>query len=111
MMGCSAGLFLRNDGGVGMPAGSSGVTSAMAVCTSTAAPSISRSRLNCRVIWSDPVELREVIESSPAMVVNCRSSTVATDDAMVAGSAPGRLAFTLSVGKSTLGRSLTGSVR
>ncbi len=45
------------------------------------------------------------------MVVNCRSSTVATDDAMVAGSAPGRLALTFSVGKSTLGRSLTGSVR
>ena len=94
-----------------MPGGSSGVTSAMAVCTSTAALSISRSRLNCSVIWVLPVPLDEVIESRPAMVVNCRSSTVATDDAMVAGSAPGRLACTFSVGKSTLGRSLTGSVR
>ena len=41
MIGCSAGFCLWNDGGAGMPAGSSGVTAAMAVCTSTAAPSIS----------------------------------------------------------------------
>ena len=92
MMGWSAGLFFLKEGGLGMPAGNSGVTSAMAVCTSTAALSISRSRLNCSVIWVLPVPLDEVIESRPAMVVNCRSSTVATEDAMVAGSAPGRLA-------------------
>src|SRR5699024_1050176 len=36
---------------------------------------------------------------------------VATLDAMVSGLAPGRLAVTMSVGKSTLGRSLTGSER
>ena len=57
------------------------------------------------------MELLEVIESSPAIVVNCRSSTVATEEAMVAGSAPARLALTLRVGKSTAGRSLTGSVK
>jgi hypothetical protein len=44
-------------------------------------------------------------------VVNCRSSGVATADAMVAGSAPGRLALTSRVGKSTVGRSDTGNAR
>ena len=34
----------------------------------------------------------EIIESRPAMVVNCRSSGVATAEAMVSGLAPGRLA-------------------
>ena len=53
---------------------------------------------NCRLIWVCPVELREVIESRPAMLVNWRSSTVATEDDMVFGSAPGRLALTLMVG-------------
>src|SRR5579862_3214073 len=97
-MGWSEGLFLRNDGGAGMPIGSSGITAAMAVWTSTAAPSISQSRLNCRLTLVEPVELREVIESRPAMVVNCRSRTVATADDMVAGSAPGKVALTLMVG-------------
>ena len=70
----------------------------MALCTSTAAPSISRSSQNCRLMLVLPVELREVIESRPAMPVNWRSSTVATADDMVFGSAPGRLALTLMVG-------------
>jgi hypothetical protein len=35
-------LFLRNDGGDGMPAGSSGITAAIAVWTSTVALSMSR---------------------------------------------------------------------
>ena len=47
-MGWSAGLAFLNDGGAGNPAGSSGVASEIAVCTSTAAPSMSRSRSNCR---------------------------------------------------------------
>ena len=64
----------------------------------------------CRVICVPPVLLLEVMESTPAIVVNCLSRTVATDDAIVSGSAPGRFACTLMVGKSTLGRSLTGSV-
>ena len=42
------------------------------------------------------------------MVENCDSSGVATALAMVSGSAPGRLAETLMVGKSTAGNSLTG---
>ena len=49
-----------------------------------------------------PVPLDEVIESRPAMVVNWRSSGLATADAIVSGSAPGRPAPTFSVGKSTL---------
>ena len=45
------------------------------------------------------------------MVENWFSSGVATADAMVSGLAPGRLAVISSVGKSTFGRSLTGSAR
>ena len=44
------------------------------------------------------------------MVENWLSSGVATADAIVSGSAPGRPALTTMVGKSTLGSSLTGSV-
>ncbi len=50
----------------------------------------------------------DVIESRPEMFENWFSSGVATADAMVSGLAPGRLAVTSSVGKSTFGRSLTG---
>ena len=110
-MAWSAGFCFLKDGGAGMPAGSSGMASAMAVCTSTEAPSMSRLMSNWRVIWVWPVELCERIESMPEMEVNCRSSTVATEDAMVAGSAPGRFACTCRVGISTLGMSLTGKVR
>jgi hypothetical protein len=53
--------------------------------------------------------LVEVIESRPPIVENWRSSGVATADAMVSGFAPGRLAVTCIVGKSTFGRSFTGS--
>ena len=45
------------------------------------------------------------------MVENCFSSGVATDDAIVSGLAPGRLRVTWMVGKSTVGRSLTGRRR
>ena len=81
-----------------MPGGSSGMASAMAVSTSTVAPSISRLRSNCRVMLVEPWPLLEIIESRPAMVVNCRSRGVATADAMVSGLAPGRLALTVMVG-------------
>jgi hypothetical protein len=43
------------------------------------------------------------------MVENWRSSGVATAEAMVSGLAPGSAAFTTMFGKSTFGRSLTGS--
>ena len=45
-----------------------------------------------------PEPLRDVIESRPAIVVNWRSSGLATDDAIVPGSPPGRPALTFSVG-------------
>ena len=54
--------------------------------------------------------LDEVIVSRPGIVAKTFSSGVATADAMVSGSAPGRTALTLMVGKSTFGSSLTGSV-
>ncbi len=72
---------------------------------------MSRSRSNCSVTLALPVVLDEVISSTPAMVVNCRSSGLATADASVPGSPPGSDALTFSVGKSTFGRSLTGSTR
>jgi hypothetical protein len=81
----------------------------MAACTSCAAASMSRSSANCSVIAVLPSWLLEVIESMPAMVENSRSSGVATEAAMVSGLAPGSAALICSVGKSTLGRSLTGS--
>ena len=70
-----------------------------------------RSSANCKVIAVAPSELLDVIESIPAMVENCCSSGVATADAIVSGVAPGRLAVTTIVGKTTLGRSLTGRNR
>ncbi len=91
-----------------MSCGSSRAAFAIAACTSCAAPSMSRSRLNCIVIWVDPSALVDDMESMPAMVENCFSRGVATAEAMVSGLAPGRLADTLIVGKSTFGRSLTG---
>ena len=53
---------------------------------------MSRSRVNCSVICVTPSALVEVIESMPAMVENCFSSGVATEEAIVSGLAPGRLA-------------------
>ena len=64
---------------------------------------------NCSVMFVLPCELVELIEVTPAIVANCFSSGSATADASVSGLAPGRLAFTWMVGKSTVGRSLTGS--
>src|SRR6516164_1594026 len=98
-------------GGAGMFGGSFLMTAEIAFCTSCAAASILRSRANCSVTLLWPRELDEVMLSRPAMVVNCRSRGAATDDAMVSGLAPGRLASTWRVGKSMLGRSLTGRVR
>ena len=45
------------------------------------------------------------------MRLNCRSSGVATAEAMVSGLAPGRFANTLMVGKSTCGSGATGRNR
>ena len=110
-IGWSAGLTFWNDGGLGISGGRSDWARAMAVTTSTAAPSRFLDSANCRVICVTPSELVEVMESRPAMAENCRSSGVATEDAIVSGLAPGRAAVTWRVGKSTLGSSLTGRRR
>ena len=99
---------MRTAGGV-MPCGSRRSVWAMADCTSCAAASMSRSRSNCSVMLVLPCELLELIEVMPEIDENAFSSGVATADAIVSGLAPGRLALTEIVGKSTAGRSLTGS--
>src|SRR5579864_4324957 len=107
----SAGFTLRRIGGVGIPDGSDLAAAAIADCTSCAAESMLRSRANCNAIDVLPLVDVEVIESIPAMVENCFSSGVATDDAIVSGLAPGKVAVTCIVGKSTLGSALTGRSR
>src|SRR5436309_12261916 len=109
--GWSAGLTLLYEGGGGMFGGSCRAAAAMADCTSCAAASMLRERLNCRVIEVEPRKLAEVIVSRPAIVENWRSSGVATAAAIVSGDAPGSEALTWMVGKSTFGRSLTGNWR
>jgi hypothetical protein len=110
-MGESAGLTLRKVGGVVMVVGSWRNAPEMAACTSCAAASMLRSSENCSVICVEPCELCEVMESIAGIVENCFSSGVATAAANVVGEAPGRLADTWIVGKSTFGRSATGSRR
>src|SRR5437588_7506608 len=108
-MGWSAGLTFWDEGGAGISGGSCRCACEMADCTSSAAPSSDRLRSNWMVTLVTPSEFVELIELMPAMVENCFSSGVATAEAIVSGLAPGNAAFTLMVGKSTLGRSLTGS--
>src|ERR1700749_499331 len=101
-------MTLGKVGGDGMLTGNCRCACWIAASTSSAAPSILRSRSNWMVIEVLPSELDDVIELTPGMVENWLSSGVATAEAMVEGSAPGRLADTLMVGKSTGGNSLTG---
>ena len=89
--------------------GSRPLAALMAVCTSVAAPSMLRSSANCSVIEVLPSPLDEVIDARPGMAANCCSSGVAIVVAMVSGLAPGRVAETVMVGKSTSGRAATGS--
>ncbi len=53
----------------------------------------------------------DVMLSMPAIVENCFSSGVATVAAIVCGLVPGSVALTVTVGKSTFGKSLTGNCR
>ena len=84
----------------------------MAACTSTAAPSSLRLRSNSSVIWVLPSELIEVIELQAGdgreLVFERRGHG---GRPWSRDWRPGRLAVTSSVGKSTFGRSLTGSER
>src|SRR5258708_5907512 len=111
MTGWSPGLTLLNDGGDGICGGSWRWARAIIDCTSCAAASMFRLRSNCSTTFELPSELVELIELSPAIDENCFSSGRATADAIVSGLAPGRPALTWIVGKSMLGRSLTGSCR
>ena len=53
---------------------------------------------NCNEIEVPPWVLVDVMLSTPGMVENSFSSGVATEEAMVSGLAPGRLALTEMVG-------------
>ena len=81
----------------------------MPVCTSWAAASILRFKSNCKVILVVPNALVEVICDRPEICANCVSSGCATEEAMVSGLAPGRVALTVTVGRSTSGSGETGS--
>ncbi len=109
--GESAGLTLRMVGALGRLVGSWPLAALIAACTSWAAASILRDRSNCRVTEVEPSELTEVSSLTPAISENCRSSGVATLEAMVSGLAPGRLPLTCRVGKSTSGRAATGRLK
>src|SRR5215467_9822699 len=106
--GVSLGLTLRYDGGVVISAGNLREAFAIAAWMSCAAASILRLRLNWTVIRPMPSPLTDVIESTPAMAANSRSSGVAMDAAIVEGLAPGRLVCTEMVGKSTCGNAAMG---
>src|ERR1700722_5273830 len=56
-----------------------------------------------------PSVLDDVISVTPAIWPNCRSSGVATEDAIISALPPGKLAPTEIVGKSTSGKGATGS--
>ena len=60
----------------------------MDACTSRAAALMSRSSTNCSTTEVEPRRLDEVISLTPAILPNCRSSGVATPDAIVSGLAP-----------------------
>src|SRR5579871_3925237 len=62
------------------------------------------------VTWVDPTELLDVISVIPSIRVKLFSSGVATEAAITSGLAPGRLAWTLMVGKSTSGNAEMGSI-
>ena len=91
-------VALTGGKGVGMAGGRSRAVAAIAELTSCAAASISRLRLNWIVTEVVPWPLTDVMESMPAMVENCFSSTVATAEAIVLGDAPGSSAVTWMVG-------------
>ena len=81
-------------GGLGKLGGKYPEAAEMAVCTSEPAPSMLRDNSNCKTMVDWPRVFTEFMEVIPAMVENCFSSGVATEEAMVSGSAPGRDALT-----------------
>ena len=105
----SDGLTFWNDGGDGICGGSCRDARPIIDCTSCAAASMLRLKSNCSVMSVPPCVLVELMLVTPAMEANCFSSGSATDEAIVSGLAPGSPAATRIVGKSTVGRSATGS--
>src|SRR5579862_3420435 len=110
MIGESEGLLFRYVGGLGRLAGNCPAEALMAACTSRTAASMSRFKSNCRMMDIEPARLVDVISVTPEILLNCLSSGVATDEAMISGLAPGRVALTVTVGKSTCGSGATGSL-
>jgi len=83
----------------------------MAARTSAAALSTSRLRSNWIVSCVKPSALAEVSWVTSGICENCCSNGVATEAAIVSGSAPGSCALTWMVGKFTFGSEATGSKR
>src|SRR6478735_5581443 len=107
----SDGLTFRKLGGIVISIGNRRCAMVSAVCTSSAAASMLRLRSNWMTIAVVPCDEVEDIDEMPAMVESWRSIGPATDAAMVSALAPGRVAVTAMVGKSTLGSAETGSSR
>src|ERR1700735_1094184 len=70
-----------------------------------------RLRSNWMVMEVVPRLLEDVISETPAMWPNCRSSGVATEEAMIWALAPGNEPDTEIVGKSTWGKGETGRTK
>src|SRR5215471_9510285 len=109
--GKSAGFTLRKLGGIVISIGNLRCAIVSAVCTSSAAASMLRLRSNWIVMAVVPCDELDVIEEMPAMVDSWRSIMPATEAAIVSALAPGRVAVTAMVGKSTLGNADTGRRR
>src|SRR4029077_4516883 len=109
--GASPGLTLRKLGGTVISIGTRRCATVSAVCTSSAAPSMLRLRLNRILIWARPSVDTDVIELMPEIVDICRSIGAATATAMFSALAPGNVAVPGMVGKSSAGSAATASRR
>src|ERR1700676_1423510 len=107
----SDGFTFRKLGGIVISIGSRRCAIVSAVCTSRAAASMLRLRSNWMTIAVVPCDEVEDIDEMPAMVESWRSIGPATDAAMVSALAPGSVAVTAMVGKSTFGSAETGNSR
>src|ERR1700689_895209 len=101
--GASAGFTLGWGGLLEGLGETSAAAALIAAWTSRAAPLMSRSRSNCRVMRACPVELCEVISVTSAISPRYLSSGSATLVDTVSGAAPGRDADTQMGGESTWG--------
>src|ERR1043166_548844 len=107
MIGASAVLIVRHVGVFGRLIGKSFAAALIAACTSRAARSTFRFKSNCSVIEHPPSVLTDVISVTPEICPSRRSNGAATDEATVAGSAPGNEAEIEITGKSTRGNAAT----